>query len=257
MFGDLQAFLDGGRALLDGRYSSYYPLPIVVFFAILSFLPAPLLILLILILSSIILVSLFKRQALLWLLFVPTLETLALGQLSIIWLWLLNRATPLSLALLTLKPHLFPLAIPILADRPILRRPFLIWCAVIYLPSLILRPTWPAEWIAQIFGDGRITHGTSASLWSMIWLIPIAAVALLLAVRADWRGKWTVLVTAINPAMRAYDYTLLSGKLPLLIPISWLAFGAMWIVGAAWPMAFIGIAAGLASHPLPGRLRNP
>lgn len=237
MFGDLMAFIESGRLWQQGIYSSLYPLPFVMIWSVLARLPFPVLVALTGILALVILVALFKRRALLWIWYMPVLETLVLGQLSLVWLWLLMRATPLTLALLTLKPHLFPLAIPALAERSELRKPFLAWCVAIYLPAFIVRPAWPAEWLAQVFSDQRIVHGTSASLWPVAWLIPFVAVALW-AVR---RLNWKMMFTTLNPAMRPYDYTVLIGGSAWLVPASWVLWVAMWAVGASWPMAGLGI----------------
>jgi hypothetical protein len=237
MFSDLQAFIESGEAWQQGIYASLYPLPFVMVWSLLARLPFPILATMIVGLSVAILVTLFKRRALLWIGYIPILESLAAGQLSLVWLWLLARSTPLTLALLTLKPHLFPLAIPALIERPALRKPFAVWCAAIYLPAFVARPAWPVEWLTQVFGDGRVTGGTSASLWPVAWLIPLVVVTLCLIHRMNYK----TIFTAFNPAMRAYDYTMLAGSSAWLIPASWLALAGMWAVGAAWPMAGVGI----------------
>jgi hypothetical protein len=237
MFSDLQSFIESGEAWQQGIYASLYPLPFVMAWSLLARLPFPILAAMIVGLSVVVLVTLFKRRALLWIGYVPILESLATGQLSLVWLWLLTRSTPLTLALLTLKPHLFPLAIPALIGKPEIRKPFAAWCIAIYLPAFIARPAWPAEWLSKVFGDGRVTGGTSASLWPVAWLVPIVAVGLWLVHRLNWR----TICTSFNPAMRAYDYTMLAGSSAWLIPASWLALAGMWAASAAWPMAGLGI----------------
>ena len=263
IFGDLQAFVDSGNALLNGQYISQYPLPAVIIFALFALLPAPALLAFVLGSSVVLLVSMFKRRALAWIFFAPVLQTLALGQLTIFWLWLLRRASPLSLALLTLKPQLAILALPLLARRRELWRPFALWMAVIYVPTTLLRPSWPIEWIQQI-NDGRL-NGTSSSLWT----VPVLALGFALfvvwtyrktlrrvkpvriALGAVGRSAWPSLATVLNPAIRAYDYAMLTGLslypekrgMLWLIPLSWIAVAAMWLTESAWPMAIVGVGA--------------
>ncbi len=192
IFGDLQAFLDSGRALLRGQYISFYPLPAVVIFALFALLPVPVLLALVLGGSVVLLVVMFKRRALAWIFFAPVLQTFALGQLTLGWLWLLRSASPLSLALLTLKPQLAILALPLLIRKRELWKPFAGWMAVIYVPVTLIRPTWPIEWYWQITGD-RLSS-TSSSLWE----VPILAAAFLLFVLViHLRGRfvsWSALV---------------------------------------------------------------
>ena len=249
IFGDLQAFYDSGHALLGGQYVSLYPLPIVVLFALLSLLPMPLLLALVLGSSIVILVIMFKRRALLWLFFAPILQTFALGQLTIIWLWLLRRASAWSLALLTLKPQLAILALPLLIRRHALWKPFAMWMAVLYVPVTLIRPSWPIEWIAQI-NDGRL-NGTSSSLWP----VPVLVLGLALFIVWTYRRRkhrgvtlgasgvnlWPSLATTLNPAIRAYDYAMLTGMSLWLIPLSWIGVAGMWLTGSAWPMAIVGV----------------
>ena len=242
IFGDFQAFIDSGYALLNGQYVSQYPLPAVVLFALLSLFSSPFLLVLLIGISIIILVAMLKRRALLWIFFAPVLQTFALGQLTIVWLWLMHHASAWSLALLTLKPQLAILALPVLIRRRELWKPFAAWIAVIYVPVTLIRPTWPIEWFWQI-NDGRL-NGTSSSLWP-VPLLAFGILILLAFLRYDRTGgmSWPSLATVFNPAIRAYDYAMLTGMSLWLIPLSWIGVAGMWATGSAWPMAIVGVGA--------------
>lgn len=245
IFGDLQAFLDSGQALHAGRYDSLYPYPLVIVFFFISWIPLEWAAALVLGASLAGLVALTGRRALVWILYLPILETFALGQLSIFWLWCWRKATPWSLALLTLKPQLAIFALPYLLTHREVRRAWLEWCALIYIPISITRPLWVLEWAQRIIGggDGRISAGTGASLWAVDWVIPLMLVCVILASR---RGG---LAWALNPALRPYDFTLLTGRGGLvLIPLSWLAGLGMNAMSAAWPMALLCLYAGARDY---------
>ena len=239
MFGDYLDFYRYGLALRSGEYIAPYPLPAVWGLALVSLAPPLVGLIGLSLLSVVILVYLFRREALLWLWYIPILETFAQGQLSMLWLWLLQRGSAWGYALLTLKPHLFPLALPALAARRDLWRPFALWCVALYAPAFVLRPAWLSEWTARVFSghDGRITAGTTSSLWSVPILALAVAIVLIVARRVEWR----TIFTAYNPIIRAYDYTLIAGMSCWLIPLSWGAFGLTQMTQAAWPMALVGV----------------
>ena len=256
MFGDTFTLMREGQAWIEGRYEGLYPLPFVMVMSILARLRVEVVIIGVLVASVILCVVLLKREALLWIMYLPILETLALGQLSIIWLFLMRVGTGLSFALMTLKPQLFFFAIPVLAARREMWRPFGMWCGALYFPALVVRPTWPVEWLQHIFDDSRITGGTSASLWPVPILAFVFASVLLLTRRYSWRS----IFTSFNPVLRPYDYTIWAGSNRWLIPLSWVLGLTMAGVQAAWPMAFVGIAATLLDkHRIESwqRVRSP
>lgn len=234
--GDLDDFLKYGQQLLSGTYNPRYPLPMQGVFVFLSLLPRPVVIALVVGLSLLCLLHLFKRRALLWIFYAPILQCLALGNLDVIALWIMVRASPVSLALLTLKPQLFLFALPTLYHRRELWKPFIGWCALLWgIPTLIY-PQWVGQFIAG--GDDRIVAGTSASLWP----VPFAALLLIFYMAVSHRWQWRVIVSSLNPLLRSYDYTMLAGASAWLVPVSWLCVWLMWRVVAAWPMSLVGVA---------------
>lgn len=234
MFSDLQAFVDMGAALWRGDYIGLYPLPAVGLFAIMALVPFEILIALMTLTSIGVLVAVTKYDAFAWLFFVPVLQVIAMGQLDLLALGLLTVASPVSFALLTLKPQLFVLALPALLARRDLWKKTAIWTVVLWLPSFIARPLWIFEWAAHMAADTR--GGDGASLWSApIWF---SVVAIFLMVFTRRKGSAVML---LNPGMRPYDYAMICGASLWTIPASWLAAWAMWQVGAAWPFALLGL----------------
>jgi hypothetical protein len=71
--------------------------------------------------------------------------------------------------------------------------------------------------------------------------VPVLAFALIAAMLILRRFDWRIIATSLNPMLRAYDYSMIAGSTLWLIPASWLCLALMWQVGAAWPMALIGI----------------
>jgi hypothetical protein len=242
--GDIDDFISYGLQFLSGHYNPRYPLPMQGVFVFFALLPRPVVIALIIGLSLLALLNIFKRRALLWMLYAPILECLAAGNLDVIALWLLVRASdkertissPVSLALLTLKPQLFLFALPMLYRRRELWKPFAAWCVLLWGLPTLLYPQWIGEFIRGA-SDGRIEQGTSASLWP----VPLLALALIVYMAVSRRWQWRVIASSLNPLLRAYDYTMLAGASLWLIPVSWLCVALMWQVGAAWPMALIGV----------------
>jgi hypothetical protein len=235
MFGDLDDFRLYGALFLAGTYFPRYPLPIYGWFVVLALLPRDLALAGLIALSLLALVVIFKRRAVLWLLYVPVLQTLALGNLDVLFLALLRHGSPVALALLTLKPQLFLFALPDLWRRREMWRPFALWCVLLWLPPTLLFPQWIGMFIGG--GDDRIVKGTSASLWP----VPLLALALIVFMLVARRLRWEVIASALNPLLRAYDYTILAGRSIWLVPASWAAWLLMWQAGAAWPMALTAL----------------
>lgn len=224
-----------GQALLHGSYIPRYPLPAVGLFAIISLIPLQAAYALIVMLSLLALVHLFKRRAVLWAIYAPIGQCLIQGQVDVLCLWLMLRASPVSLALLTLKPQLFIFALPTLLIHRQLWRPFAVWCALLWGVPTLLYPQWIGQWLSGA-NDGRL-QGTSSSLWP----VPLLALAVIIFMLITRRFDWRVIASSLNPLMRAYDYALLAGSSLWLIPLSWLCVAYMWQIGAAWPMELVSL----------------
>ena len=232
---DLIDLFKYGQMLLHGEYFPRYPLPAVGLFALLSLIPIQVAYILIVALSLLALVNLFKRRAVWCALYAPIGQCLIQGQVDVLCLWMLLRASPVSLALLTLKPQLFLFALPVLLKRRELWKPFVLWTVLLWGVPTLIYPQWIGQWLAGS-NDGRL-NGTSSSLWP----VPMFALALIVYMVITRRYDWRVIASSLNPLLRAYDYTMLAGASLWLIPLSWLCVVLMWQIGAAWPMALVSL----------------
>lgn len=239
MCSDFDEAMRIGRELWCGQYAGSYPLPMNGLFALLALLPRWLALALVMFVGLALFVAMFRRQALLWLFFQPILAGLWLGQFDLIWLWLLRRSSPVSLALLTLKPQLFPLALPALLSDRAKWRPFILACLALYLPVTIIRPTWPLEWLHQA-NDGRLDWtGSTTILGAPVIIGFVALLACAALIKIDWKAAYW----SVNPMIRWYDFTLLAGGNLWLIPLSWAAWGLTQVVGGnPWPVGLLGLA---------------
>lgn len=226
-----------GLDLWAGQYTGIYPLPMNGLFALLALLPRPVALALLMFLGLALFVAAFRRQALLWIFFQPVLAGLWLGQIDLIFLWLLRWGSPVALALATLKPQLFPLALPtLLADRA-KWKPFGLACLALYGPVTLVRPSWPVEWLRQC-DDGRLGWTGSSTILSS----PLVGFAALLATSALIRLDWRSVFWSANPTIRWYDFTLLAGGSVWLIPVSWVLWGTTQLVaGNPSPVAALGL----------------
>jgi len=246
MEGDLSdylAFYNSSYLLFqNGIYKSLYPIPVVYLFIPFTFFPPIIGYIILSIISLLLLVYMFKRQTLLWIFYMPILQVFLLGQIDIILLFLHRLDHPIARGVMTLKPHLFIMALPqMLKNRSIKFWGIFIFTVLcIYIPFILLRPSWIGEWLAQL-DDGRLSHNNSASFWS----IPILFLTLLL-VLLPIRKQWDKILFCINPAMRPYDYVLLlDRKMGImyycLIPLSGITMYLANYYHADWPWVLLGL----------------
>ncbi len=251
MFSDYAVFYQIGKEFLWGHYSalSLYPLPMVFVFALLALFPPEVGLVALLTVSIMILVSLFQWRALWWIWYIPVLQTLALGQVDVIALALLRLNTFWSLALLALKPQLFILAIPALwNDRALLKKTALGVALLYGLPTLIY-PQWIEQWLRNVLADDRIVSATNA----VLTISPVVVFGVVAGLTLARRWHWVTAATSFNPAIRSYDYALLSGVTTWLIPVSWLAWLAEATFGQWWAMGMCGVVAGVKMTLTPSR----
>ncbi len=243
-FSDFSQIYGWAGEVWRGNYVGQYPFPLIFLLAPITLLPLDVVavIWLIIIVASFVLV--LRRESLYWVFFVPFLQVLFLGQLDPIF-WLIYRSKrPWLWALLSLKPQFLLMMLPrIFASRRNVSQ-FLAGAVALHLPFLLIRPAWPAEWIAFLstYGQNRLTKvpdaTSSGAIFLSLWIIPFAAALLILFLlrRANWEG----ILFLANPALLPYDYSLLAGRISkIIIPLSWIALWAAWQVHAGWPYAIL------------------
>ncbi len=242
---DFDVFYRIGQEMWQGRYSSLslYPLPAMLLFALLALFPPWVGLGAILLGSIAILIALLKWRAFLWLWYVPIIQVFALGQIDILMLGLLRLNTFWSLALLSLKPQLFLLAIPaLLKDRVLLKRTALGMLLLYGVPT-VFYPQWISQWLQNIQADDRTINASNAVLTVAPVVVFIVVAGLTLA--RHWH--WLTAATSFNPTIRSYDYTLLAGVTLWLIPISWLAWLSEFYLNQWWAMGMCGVVAGVVA----------
>lgn len=254
LMADFQVMWESGRALWQGNYQSLYPLPLAGVFALLALLPLWASALVWQAGGLMVWVAVLKRSAPAWLLFTPVLILITMGQIDLFFLGLCTAGTPLSLALLTLKPQLFVLALPrLLTFTAAEWRRLGLWAAALYLPATLARPVWIGEWLAAVsrVNDARLAQNVSASFWSqpLFFLILLPLIPLIVRRNLNWRG----LLLALNPGVLPYDYVMLAGASLWLIPLSWgLLFWYYSLpLSERWMWSLLGVAAVLLEPPLP------
>jgi hypothetical protein len=193
------------------------------------------------VISLAILVWILRSRGLYWILFVPFLQCMFLGQIDPLF-WLIYRSKrPAVWALLSLKPQLLLAAVPGIFSS---RKNFIEFAAAtlaLHVPFLLIRPGWVAEWLSFLSHYqnrlGEITRTTvSGEFMFSAWVVPLA---LLLAALIFLRRKnLEASLFLINPLLLPYDYLLLMGSISgIAIPLSWLALAAAWRFQAGWPYA--------------------
>lgn len=243
-FSDFSQIYGWAGQIWHGDYVGQYPFPLIFLLAPITLLPLDVVAILWLIVMVLALVLVLRRESLYWVFFVPYLQVLFLGQLDPFF-WLIYRSKrPWLWALLSLKPQFLLMMLPrIFASRKNLSQ-FLAGIVTLHLPFLLLRPAWPAQWIAFLstYGQNRLTRvpdaTSSGAIFSTVWIVPFAAALLVLFLlrRANWEG----ILFLANPALLPYDYSLLVGRISkLIIPLSWVALWAAWQVHAGWPYAIL------------------
>jgi hypothetical protein len=255
-------FAEGGKVYGE---NSYYPLPYVFIFSVFSALPRSIA-MAIWLGAPVVMVLLISGFRPFVLLFAPTISHFFGGQTAVFgllgfWGYRENldetkKAGGVWLALTLLKPQLglVPLAYALWRWLGYYKRnrkipaqflAFVVSISVIYIPSLILNPSWPLEWLSvprpmfqralsgllprlllQLFPSDSIAY------WS-IWLI-IAIALLILVLRLKRRGHLLDILVlwgfVVSPLVHDYD---LLQVIPILVtPL--LEWGALLLSLPGW-----------------------
>lgn len=233
---DYLAFYDSAVLLGSGIYKSLYPLPFVYFTMPITQLSPFVGYILLSIISIVLLVIKLKRSALLWIFYVPLLQTIYLGQVDVVFWFLLESKNPYLWALASMKPQFLPFIVYNLYKSRKDIWKFIIGMLLLYAPFFIIRPMWVMEWTRQL-DDGRLGNNNSASFWAFGGLF-LLLLPLLIIKAKNYKG----LFLSLNPAVRPYDYSLLIGGHLLLIPLSWILMIISNQIQADWLISLLGVA---------------
>jgi hypothetical protein len=256
---DFGSFYNAAMCFIQGQspYSCagfFYPLPTLFLFLPFTAFPYPIARALwwLILLTAFVLTM--KRRALWFMLYIPALQAFYLGQLDLLLFPLIAIATGPAMALLTLKPQLIWLYLPLwlYISSPRQRRAFLLVLSILWGASFVAWPLWPLDFLATTRRLSQAAYA-SPSLWGGSYLPWPLVIGLGLLLLRFARDKWAA-VTAINPAIIAYDLTILLPKAAWwLVPLSWLTQYLSNLVGIAMPHVLLAVAVAL----YPDNGRNP
>ncbi len=251
MFQDYFLFLKWGNDWRAGIYSGFYPLPTVGFFTALSFIPWQVGYFGLAALGLLAIVIRLKRAAPAWSAYIPVLQVMLVGNLDVLWWALWTTRLPIAYALLTLKPHLMPFALPEMIRWTRRQKlAWLGWTAALWLPCWLARPGWVGVWIGTLTRFGRITHNVPGNLWNApVWIL----LGGLISIPLVWwvtkrRPSFRPMALFLNPVIGPYDYALLAGNAHwIIIPASWIAQFAERYHHAYWAWGLVGLLATLTT----------
>ena len=250
---DFEIFYRWGQCALQWQ-SPYtcgdmvYPLPIIVLFAPFALLPLRIAKFAWFSLSLVAFVYALKRRSLLFALFIPVVQAFYYGQVDLLLLPALASGSGIGVAFLTLKPQLAFLWAPIwFWNAPIAERwRFLAVSFAIWFGSLLFHPTWPIHFLIGTRSLAQTAYA-SPSLWgggNPWWLVIPSGVALIYFAKDKFAAT-----TTVNPAINAYDLSMLSLNAPWwIVPASWVAFYISQQMGSVW--AYAGISAIIATNSM-------
>jgi hypothetical protein len=225
----------------------FYPLPTLFLFLPLTAFPLPVakIIWMLLLLTSLVVVC--KRRTVWYVLYVPALQALYLGQIDLVLLPAILLANGPAMALVTLKPQLVWIYLPIwlLSVNWVERKRFLIVAGALWGASFLAWPMWVPEFLATTRGLGQAAYA-SPSLWGgnflPWWLVIILGIILIRYAKNRWAATM-----AVNPAVISYDLIVLLPRARWwLVPLSWITQWSANQIGAAWPHAALSVAIALA-----------
>jgi hypothetical protein len=261
MFQDYFAFLKIGNDWRAGIYSGLYPLPTVGLFTALSYIPWEIGYWGLAALGLFCVVIRLKRTAPAWSAYIPILQVILIGNLDVVWWGLWTTRLPIAYALLTLKPHLIPFALPEMIRWTRRQKlAWLGWTAALWLPCWLIRPGWFGEWIWTLSHFERLTQHWSSNLWNApLWIL----IGGLISIPLLWwitkrRPSFRPMLLFLNPGINSYDYALLAGNAHwVIIPASWLAQFAERYRSAHWAWSLVGLLATLTTFsPVASSDRN-
>jgi len=198
------------------------------------------------------LVIMFRRRALLYTLFMPTMFHMATGQLDILFMWFstfLKRSDWRAIvagALISLKPQIAIILLPWhLLRWP--RRIQLGWAVLtagLWGYYLLFRPQMYVQWMGNATGTYDVEVTATPSIFSALPL-GLAIVVSVLILIFSWRylnEKATIAAGVLAmPFGKTYDAVLLlrSGIPWWIVLLSWASLGLSHLITAPWPQMLV------------------
>ncbi len=269
---DFLVFWQIGEAVLKGlnpyavEFSRYPPVT-TLFFAFLALLPYLVAYAVWTGLSLVLYIDTLRRLNLgrgwvWWLAFTPALFNFLTGQIDILFLWLAlwlrggGWKAVAAGALLTLKPQLAAVILPWFLLRWLLKERGLLykWAGVtagLHLLPLALDGGIYNKWLVALSGVSEMKVPLSSGIFSLAGLgVPLAVLVVVGITGAVWgwtRDEATSRAASLLsfPLTIWYDDVLLAGTAPawLMVPYSWAAFIAAYLLSSNLPLATIPLAA--------------
>jgi hypothetical protein len=225
----------------------FYPLPTLFLFLRLTVFPLLVakIIWMLVMLTSLVVVC--KRSTVWFVLYVPALQALYLGQIDLVLLPAIFLANGPAIALVTLKPQLVWIYLPIwlMSVNGNERKRFFIVAGALWGASFLAWPGWILEFLATTRRAGQAAFA-SPSLWGggflPWWLVFLVGIILIRYAKNRWAAT-----TAVNPAIISYELVVLLPQARWwLVPLSWITQWSANQVGAAWPHVVLSVATALA-----------
>lgn len=250
---DFWTFWQTGRAAEPYSVTgAIYPPPMMVILRPIGLLPGSVAFIVWTLFNLILLVAMFKRKALLYIFFMPTMFNIGPGQIDILFLWFSTFLKKqdwkaiLAGVLITLKPQVALVLLP----WHLLRwewKTRLAWGAgVVGLWGYyyLVRPDWYAQWLGTATGTIQYEASATPSLFSLLpfWLaILVAGGTFFFAwFRLDEKTALAAGVFAM-PFGKTYDAVLLlRSEIPWwIIPLSWAGLFVSLRLNHPWPQAVV------------------
>lgn len=251
---DFWIFWQTGRA--ENPYSvagANYPPPMMIIQRPIGLLPGSVAFIVWTLFNLILLVAMFKRKALLYIFFMPTMFDIVPGQNDLLFLWFSTFLKKqdwkaiLAGVLITLKPQMALLLLPWHLLRWEWKTRFAWAAGVVGLWGyyFLVRPEWYFQWVGVAQSWVNKENSATPSLFSLVpfWLAVVLALGIFLFAwfRLDEKTNLAAAVFAM-PYGKTYDQILLLRSDSLvwwMIPLSWAGLFISLRLNHPWPQAVV------------------
>lgn len=233
-------------------HGAIYPPPMTLLFRIIGLLPEAYAFYLWTAFNLILLVIMFKRRALLYTLFMPTMFHIATGQVDIIFMWFstfLKRNdwfAAIAGALISFKPQIAIILLPWHLLRWS-RKTQLGWAALmigLWGYYLVFHPEMYTQWLGKATGTYNVEVTATPSLFSVFpFGVAVLVSASVLIVTWRYLSEKAAIAAGVltMPFGKTYDAVLLlRSDIPWwIVLLSWIFLGLSHLLGSPWPQMLI------------------